>query len=95
MSRFYKPIHQWNLCHILPLKCSPFLHEILDSPYLPVLPTFINMNAGPGKLYVPRTIGGDGRVTLDPACLNGDIAFLIRIGADLWIANGAVRSVTH
>ena len=36
MSSFYKPIHQWNLCHILPLKCSPFLHEILDSPYLPL-----------------------------------------------------------
>ena len=35
MSRFYRPIHQWNLCHIFPLKCSPFLHEILGSPYLP------------------------------------------------------------
>ena len=36
MSRFYKPIHQWNLGYILSLKYSPFLHEILDSPYLPL-----------------------------------------------------------
>ncbi len=35
-------------------KYRGFPAKILDSPYLPVLPTFINMNAGPGKLYVPR-----------------------------------------
>lgn len=48
---------------------------------------------------VPLDEEGDanfnGHVSLDPACFNGDIAFLIRIGANLWIANGAVRSVTH
>ncbi len=35
-----------------------------------------------------------GRVTPDPACLNGDIAFLIRVPSGVWIANGAVRSIT-
>jgi hypothetical protein len=37
MSRFFRPIHQWNLGHILSLKYSPSLHEILDSPYLPLV----------------------------------------------------------
>lgn len=42
------------------------------------------------------------QLTLDPACLTGDIAFLIRIplaptgpNAGLWIANGAGRSFKH
>jgi hypothetical protein len=39
-----------------------------------------------------------GQVALDPVCLNGDIAFLIRIpgtSTPPWIANGAVRSIRH
>ncbi len=36
-----------------------------------------------------------GRVAIDPACLNGDIAFLIRVPSGIWIANGAIRSITQ